>query len=315
MKWTQTLALLFITIGTASSSVRGQDIGFYLHEMSTNPEVDSAFNFRIDSIWSSIDDGSIGSEDYDEVVTYLQEYYDRKSNVITADKAELYSYFILLKEKNYRSIIDRFEEKTGEYNHRAFTTISDIYRRSYLKHFDSDLTGYMNRLDSLSTVELSANFQQFIASVKDLQPGQKAPTFNVTDLEGQTYSLDSLRGKVVVLDFWATWCIPCIKEIPEIKRIYTKYIENEGFIIISISLDTDPEIWEKFVNGNGLDWPQVIESGRKEGSSRHSGTMATMYKAMGVPKYILIDKEGYVRYNSHLNNYKFVGEDIIDRYL
>lgn len=86
-------------------------------------------------------------------------------------------------------------------------------------------------------------------------------------------------------------------------------------MLISISLDTDLNVLKEFIRENNLTWPQVIDSGRKQGASRHSGVMATTYKAKGVPKYILIDKQGTIRYNSYVSENKFISEEVLDKYL
>ena len=292
-----------------------QDIGFYLNEMNTHPEIDSTYNARIDSILAKTDRGVIDSLNYLPVVKELQSRYDTGQGSVTDDKAELYGYLTLLKFKAYPAILSRFEDKLAVYNKRNFTTINEIYRRAYLKHNGSNITGYMNRLDSLSETENSEEFQTFIAQATDLKVGQNAPAFKITDLNGRTFDLESLKGKVVLLDFWATWCVPCVKELPEIKRINEHYGDAEDFVVISVSLDTDENRWKDFVKVNDLDWVHALDYGRREGDSRHSGVVATTYKAKGLPKQILIDKEGYIRYNSHRNNYQVVSQETIERYL
>ena len=88
----------------------------------------------------------------------------------------------------------------------------------------------------------------------ELTLGKPAPDFTLKDLNSETVSLEDFRGKVVLLDFWATWCGPCIHELPELKAIYEKHKHNPDFALISISSDVDDETVAKFVANNEMPW-------------------------------------------------------------
>ena len=307
------LYLLFL-LGL-SLPASGQDVGFYLNEMNTHADLDSVFNARIDTIYAASDRGTIDSSNYHAPVAELYQYFDEGGHGITGDKAELYAYFILFKHRDYPTIIDRFEDRRGEYNHRNFTTIGTLYHRSYMKLRGGSIEAFQSHLDSLAKLPTTKDFNDFLTLAQDLQYGQAAPSFTLTDAEGKTHDLESLRGKVILLDFWATWCIPCIKDIPEITSLHDRYRDNDKFVLISISLDTDAERWKKFIAKHDLPWLQARDFGYQEGTGNHSGDLATRYNAIGLPKYILIDGEGYIRYNSSLNGNKVVEQEFIARYL
>lgn len=309
------ILLVVLFFAQISLGIFGQDVRFFLEEMNNDPRMDTVFNARIDSIWQASQSDLIDSTNYLQAVNTLQGFYDQKVNVITGDKAELFSYFILLKHQDYPSVISRFEGQLANYNRRTFTTINEIYRRSYIQHHESNIKGYKDRLESFMWTVETKDFRDFMTTIRDLQFGEKAPSFSVRGVDNTVYNLDSLRGKVVILDFWATWCAPCVKEIPAIKALYGQYADREDVLFLSISLDTKLEALEHFIDRENLEWPQVMDAGSVTGASRHSGEMATLYKAKGIPKYILIDKEGYIRYNSHLKNYEFLPEHILKRYL
>ena len=97
-------------------------------------------------------------------------------------------------------------------------------------------------------------------AVNLIQPGENAPDFSLTDLNGKTYTLKDFKGKTVVVDFWATWCPDCRKEIDDLVRIHKEHPEVE---FLGISFDTDPEQLRTFTAEHGMDWLQISEGFKK----------------------------------------------------
>jgi len=112
-----------------------------------------------------------------------------------------------------------------------------------------------------------------------------APEFIFTSLQGEKISLAQLAGKVVVLDFWGTWCPPCRASVPELKELTKKY-PAEKLVVVSISSDTEEEKWTKFVADNKMDWPQYRDSDKR---------IQSLYHVHSFPTYIVIDKDGSIR--------------------
>jgi thiol-disulfide isomerase/thioredoxin len=112
-----------------------------------------------------------------------------------------------------------------------------------------------------------------------------APEFSVSTLQGQTLSLHELAGKIVVLDFWATWCPPCRESLPEIKDLLKKY-PREKLVVVSISADEKEAEWKNFVAKKGMDWPQVLDGDER---------MRNTFHVHAFPTYLVIDGEGVVR--------------------
>ncbi len=115
--------------------------------------------------------------------------------------------------------------------------------------------------------------------------GKPAIDFKVTDLNGEALSLEKYRGKIILLDFWATWCPPCIQEMPHLKQTYAKF-KNQGFIIIGISVDRGLDPLKSFVSEENITWPQHFDNG---------GQIAKMYNLTHIPTTFLIDGKGIVQ--------------------
>lgn len=120
-----------------------------------------------------------------------------------------------------------------------------------------------------------------------LSAGTEAPDFTLSDLEGKTHSLSELSGSYVVLDFWASWCPDCRKDIPELKRLYSLYGSKVRFV--SISFDDKKNLWQQCVESNGMEWLQLSEL-CKWRDSKVSG----LYQVKWIPSMYLIDPEGKV---------------------
>ena len=112
--------------------------------------------------------------------------------------------------------------------------------------------------------------------------GQYVPAFHITSAQGEEYSLDRLKGKIVVLDFWATWCGPCREALPDLKELAKKY-PPDRFVLISVNLDDDPNDWRDFVEKEKMTWPQVYDG---------SNELFRAFGLEGIPTYIVLSSNG-----------------------
>ncbi len=117
-----------------------------------------------------------------------------------------------------------------------------------------------------------------------------APAFTLQDMDEDTYSLDDYRGKVVLVNFWATWCPPCRREIPSMERLY-QMVKNEGFMVLAINQWEDPDYVFAYIGQLDADpsFPILFDPESK---------VALAYGVKGLPTTFLIDKEGRIRYRA-----------------
>lgn len=119
-------------------------------------------------------------------------------------------------------------------------------------------------------------------------PGMEAPEIEMNDPDGNTRRLSDLRGNVVLLDFWASWCGPCRRENPNVVRLYERY-HDQGFEIFSVSLDKTRDAWVRAISDDHLSWPNHVSD--LNGWTSSGGKT---YGVTSVPNTVLIDREGKV---------------------
>lgn len=132
--------------------------------------------------------------------------------------------------------------------------------------------------------------QDYVALVSDLEklpPGSEAPPIALQSIDGKKIALADYRGKIVLVDFWASWCQPCRRANPDLVRLYSKY-KSDRVEFVGVSLDDNMEAWKRAVKNDGLTWPQVSEL--KKWDSR----CVDDYKISSIPYSILLDETGKI---------------------
>lgn len=149
--------------------------------------------------------------------------------------------------------------------------------------------GYRDQVDRMAQQMAAAKQQEEQqAQLDNLIPvGSPAPDFTQNTPEGKPLSLSSLRGKVVLIDFWASWCRPCRMENPNVVRMYNKY-HKKGFEILGVSLDKDMNAWTGAIKQDGLTWKHVSDL------AFWNNAVAQQYGVSAIPYTILLDKYGLV---------------------
>jgi peroxiredoxin len=205
-----------------------------------------------------------GMQKPDQALTYLLEF------VAKADETQReqvgYSRFYLA--EIYRGQ-GKYSEAEGEYK-LVLSKYSDINPR---------LTQYaQTNLDNLS-------------AERKIAVGSEPVAFSVTSIDGKKLSPADFKGKVLLIDFWATWCGPCVMEMPNVKSVYSRY-HAKGFEIVGISLDQSRDKLDAYIQQQQIEWPQYFDG------KWWSNDVAVKYGITSIPTTVLIDRKGKIRYKT-----------------
>ena len=122
-----------------------------------------------------------------------------------------------------------------------------------------------------------------------MQPGKSAPEINGKDFEGNPLKLSEFRGKVVVVAFWASWCGPCIAQIPH-ERALVKRMEGKPFAFLGVNCDREANVGREILVKEKMNWPNWYDG------SPDTGPIAGLYHVRSFPTIYVIDQEGFIRF-------------------
>ncbi len=200
---------------------------------------------------------------YREAIRFLEEY----AGADAGDRSKRAAAYFYLGEC-YKAVndFDRAE--------KAWKTVVDRYADA-----DARVTEFARR--NLAALDTE----------RRLAPGNEPIDFEVRSITGDVVGPSKFRGKVLLLDFWATWCGPCRAEMPNVKRVYAKY-HDKGFEILGISLDRSRRDLDRYLADNGITWPQYFDG------KYWQNEIAQRYGIQSIPSTFLIDRKGKIRYRS-----------------
>jgi thiol-disulfide isomerase/thioredoxin len=133
----------------------------------------------------------------------------------------------------------------------------------------------------------------------ELARSRMVPPFAVTTIDGNHVTMDDLQGKVVLIDFWATWCEPCREALPHIRNIAKKF-QGQPLVILSVSLDGDEEKWKDFIAKNEMTWLQYRDGG-------FGGSIAKMFGVSAIPHTFTVDADGVLQ-DEHIGDASIEGK-------
>lgn len=219
---------------------------------------------------------------------WLKRTYDSSAAAVESGDKDRVEYWNMEHEKaseNYKAELAKWVEQPFFINSLA------AVHHSIRWHSEND-TSLMNRMVAIYQAKYPGYdlTRQLINKVKlteRIALGAPAPTFTLEDLTGRPVSLQHYQGKIVLVDFWASWCAPCREESPTLVRLYQEY-KNKGFEILSVSIDTDSKNWKNAVLKDEYSWENVIDAGG------YSGNTAALYTVTAIPATFLLDKQGKI---------------------
>ena len=141
--------------------------------------------------------------------------------------------------------------------------------------------------ETLPNSDYYLQLKEQVDELRKLAIGSPAPDINLPTPDGNTLALTSLKGKVVLVDFWASWCKPCRAENPNVKKAYNKY-KDKGFEILGVSLDKQKKAWVNAIEKDGLPWKHISDLAAWQSS------VVPLYSIKGIPLTYLIDRDGTI---------------------
>ena len=164
------------------------------------------------------------------------------------------------------------------------TTLADAIRESSPKSEDPYLElASLVRYEHMNASVDSPLYSAAMAKLDANERKRNDANFTLDDLNGKPWTLRGFKGKVVLLNFWATWCPPCRKEMPDLESLYKRF-GPQGFVILGVS-DEDAPVVQKFIAQQGITYPVLLDPGRK---------VNTLFQIEGIPKTFVYDREGKI---------------------
>lgn len=231
--------------------------------------------------------GNTGNDQYvDEALETLDKDSETWSKIIQS----LSNIYYRSEERDMESfdglLVELKKELTNPISQSA--VIENLIRREEAAGNNNKVKKLAEELIDLDASPFYVNYGEgYLHEMTKLRVGQKAVNFEAKTLNGENVSLSEMEGKLVLLDFWATWCGPCIPEIPNLKMLSEKY-DNDKFEIISISLDQDKEALTEMIEEKEIEWKQVHQEKTWEGE------IAEFYNVAKLPRKYLINPEGEI---------------------
>jgi len=162
----------------------------------------------------------------------------------------------------------------------AIEKVKDLDKDMYTQ-FAAQLDTALKQIEAIRQAQREAEAQ--------LQPGKTPFPIEETDIKGEKFSLSALKGKVVIIDFWAPWCAPCIKEMPALAKLYKEY-KDKGLAIVGISLDKSADQLQQSIEDNAITWPVLSDNAGPQNA------IAQKWNVRAIPKTFVLDRKGVIRH-------------------
>ena len=191
------------------------------------------------------------------------------------------------KDDLYSRVHDEMTQALASYPNFPNAIYTDGQALAHLNQDDAAKGQFQKFVKMDTTDDLDRRRALRYVSEPSLARARMAPPFEVETANGQRVSLDDFKGKVVLLDFWATWCGPCREALPHMKDNAKKF-QGAPRVILSISLDDNEDKWKEFVAKNGMTWLQYRDGG-------FTGSISTLFDVRAIPQTFTIDADGVLQ--------------------
>jgi peroxiredoxin len=205
-----------------------------------------------------------------------------------------------------RREFQRFEQTNStnsDWNAILFKNLDSIISKNPKNDFSGDVLISQIKKESLNQQQITNLFQKIdttlLSNIKlekikravfpelTLMEGKQLYDFNLPNATNELISTKEFRGKILLIEFWASWCAPCRKTIPALLEVYNEY-KSDGFEVLGVSFDMDTEKWKRAIEKDNIIWTNVVDTLAFEGK------VATKYNISGIPNNYLIDQNGTI---------------------
>lgn len=223
------------------------------------------------------------SETYQEEINNLNSEYYEAMNAKDNDAIKNIQQKAMETEASHAERVKQtIRDMEGSF--ASLAAIGMINPRKDFQFLDSLMAGLDNKYPNMKTI---ISLRQQLDELRVLSVGQPAPEIALPSPEGEIVKLSDLRGKYVLIDFWAAWCKPCRDENPNIVRLYHEY-KDKGFEVFGVSLDRTKEAWVEAIEDDGLVWTQVSDL------KYFNSEAAATYQINAIPATYMIDPDGNI---------------------
>ena len=218
------------------------------------------------------------------LISGLQERYDAARAGKKFRSASLVNDTLQREKENLRVVTQNFLDANDNII-MAYTIYSNIVMRDM--GLKETRAMYESMGKGAKATQYGRIIEERINRLVKTQGGAKAPDFTLPDVDGNPVTMSAVKGKIKILDFWASWCGPCRLNNPELKKIYEEF-RDKGLVIIGISLDDEKEDWEVAIEADGLDWINVSSL------KGWDCDIARLYNVKGVPALFILDENNNI---------------------
>ena len=236
--------------------------------------------------------GSIAASEGDFVKA--TRYFTEKPDTPRSGSAKMEALYLLTvaRSDQYATVKQKLESKvsSGNFSSEIKTSIQLVYNKENPGKAEG-FEAYYNALKALYKGESDPVRNKELSGLKAQMMDRPSPEFSLFDTEGKQVTLSSLKGKVVVLDFWATWCVPCVASFPAMRRVMDKYKDDQDVVFLFVNTrekNKDIQSWiAKFKTEHNYSFRMLLDSDSKVVSS---------YGSIGLPTKVIIDKDGMIQF-------------------